>query len=103
MNYTKLWIFEIRQFVRILWETYVDVKYNHNLLEKWFDTLKLEDKKVLIRYKNFKNFLEKELKMIYKEIWKENLEDFLYLFPKIQRYRRPKNIKIKISKKHKNI
>lgn len=105
MNYNKLWLFEVRQFVRFLWEDYINIKLKFRLLEQsflvlWYKTK--EDIKILLKYTKFKSFLEKELKKIYKEVWEEDLKDLLYLFPKTQRKFRNSKKTIRLNKRNKS-
>lgn len=105
MNYNELTYYEIRQFTRILCENYVNIKYSLKLLNQWINTLKLNknDIKILKKYEKFKRFLEKELKTILKIVPESELSEYIWYFPKMQRYKRPKKINVKISKRNKNI
>ena len=79
--YTEIWNFELKQITRILSTTYTETKFDLKHIENFYDILGYSWVKVVKKYRNFINFLEKELNFILKECWEEGFKDFLYLFP----------------------
>ena len=87
--YTELWNFEFKQIVKILSTTYTETKLDFKHIENFYSVLGYDSAKVVKKYRNFINFLEKELNFILKEYWEERFKDFLYLFPPTKFKKKP--------------